>query len=384
MSPYNGLPAAPGLSFASDFGYGAQPAIGYLPFWPLLLAAIYRLFSVVGSGDRFVYYFMLKQPIIFADVLLAFLLFLYVKRRNPTLAPKVMALWLFSPFTIIVSSMWGTFDSMAMLFVVLALVAPEGRARAVWEAIAIVVKSIPLIFILPLSYSREKRVLNFVVALGIPVLFTVAVVSLMGWPWFRQAGAIGAVEPTLQNTLRVSSFPLSLWGTLYFLNSLNVITYSTLHGIVVWGGWFWIPAVVIASVLARRWFGFGTDRSVVQSLLVILLTFLLIRGQVNEQYALYLLALLLVDAALWSPQRMRLFYAVSLVIIAETVTNNFLLIRFISPVYPNALQLEAHLISLTGLLRNVGLYIEGITFCALNIWYLADLIKERRPRGYEL
>ncbi len=380
LSPYAPLPPAPGLSFANDFGNGANPAIGYLPFWPLLLAAIYELFSLVGGGNRFVYYFMLKQPIIFADVLLAFLLFVYVKRRNPDMAPKVLALWLFSPFTIIVSAIWGIFDSMAMLFVMLALLAPGRTARSVWEGIGTFVKSIPVLFIIPLSFSREKGWRNLAIALGIPLLSTVVVVLLAGWP---VVGQRYTVPTTLANTLHVYGFPLSLWGTWVYLNTLSVVSNSTFQSVFSWGGYLWIPACVIASLLARRWFGFGTDRGVIHSMLVVFLTFLLVRGQVNEQYAIYLLALLLIDAALWSPKRMRLFYAVSVVIIAATVTNNLLLIRFLSPVYPGALQLEASMIDATGQLRNVLLYLEGLAFCGLNVWYLAALIKERRPGGYD-
>ena len=124
-----------------------------------------------------------------------------------------------------------------------------------------------------------------------------------------------------------------------------MISNSTFQSVIGWGVYLWIPAVVVASLAARRWFGSDTDRSVVQSLLVITLTFLLVRGQVNEQYSIYLLALLLIDAALWSPKRMRLFYAVSVVVIAAIVTNNILLIRFVTPIYPNALQIEANLIA---------------------------------------
>jgi hypothetical protein len=384
LSPYNSMPFAPGLSFANDFGGpGLNPAIGYLPFWPILVGAIYELFSLGGSGNRFVYYFMLKQPIIFADVFLALLLFLYVKRWNPDRAPRVMALWLFSPFTIILSGIWGIFDSMAMVFVMLALVAPAGKARSIWEGVAIFVKSIPVIFILPLSLSREKKARNFIIALGIPVLLTVLVVYLAGWPWLPPPGAVGAVAKTLTSTLAKRGFPLSLWGTLLYLSTLNVVSPSTLTSIFSWAGYLWIPAVVIASLLARRWFGFGDDRGLVQSLLLVTLTFLLVRGQVNEQYAVYLLALLLVDAALWSPKRMRLFYAVSAVIIAATVTNNFLLIRFLTPVYPGALQLESQLVGAVYPIKNAVQYIEGLAFCGLNLWYLASLIKERR-RGYDL
>jgi len=380
LSPYAPLPFAPGVSFANDFGNGSNAAIGYLPFWPLLLGAIYELYSGVGSGNRFVYYFLVKQPIIFADVLLAFLLFVYVRRQNPDLAPKVLALWLFSPITIIISSIWGTFDSMAMVFVMMALLAPAGRARSAWDGIATFVKSIPVIFILPLSYSRENRWVNFAIALGIPVVSTAAIVFLAGWP---VTGQHYTVLSTLENTLQVYGFPLSLWGTWVFLNTVNAISNSMFQSVLSWGVFLWIPAVVVASLGARRWFGFGTDRSVVQSMLVIILTFLLVRGQVNEQYSIYLLALLLIDATLWNPKRMRLFYVVSAVVIAAIVTNNVFLIRFLSPVYPNALQVEANLIASTGQLRNVLLYAEGLAFSGLNIWYLAALIKERRPRGYE-
>jgi hypothetical protein len=381
FSPYAPLQFAPGVSFANDFGNGNNAAIGYLPFWPLLLGGIYELYLGVGSGDRFVYYFLVKQPIIFADVLLAFLLFAYVRRQNPDLAPKVLVLWLFSPVTIIISSIWGTFDSMAMVCVMMALLAPAGRARSAWDGVATFVKSIPVIFILPLSYSREKRWVNFAVALGIPVLSTAIIVLLAGWPVIDQQYT---VLTTLENTLQVYGFPLSLWGTWVFLSTVNAFSTSTFLGVLSWGVFLWIPAVVVASLAARHWFGFGTDRSVVQSMLVITLTFLLVRGQVNEQYSIYLLGLLLIDATLWNPKRMRLFYVVSAVVIAAIVTNNVLMIRFLSPVYPNALQVEASLIASTGQLRNVLLYVEGLAFSGLNIWYLAALIKERRPRGYEL
>jgi hypothetical protein len=378
-SPYAPLPYVPGLSFSNIFGNGNNAAIGYLPFWPLLLSAIYELFAFVGFGNRFVYYFMVKQPIIIADVLLAYLLFLYLSRRKPELTPRVMALWLFSPLTIIISAIWGTFDSIAMLFVVLALLAPAGKARSLWEAAGTIMKSIPVIFVLPLSYSREKRVANFFLAIGIPVVFTLVVVYLAGWPAYW--GEYN-VATTLANTLRVTGFPLSLWGSWVYLNTLGVVSDSTFQSVLSWGGYVWIPAVVVASLLARRWFGSSSEKSVVQSLLLVTLTFMLVRGQVNEQYSIYLLPLLLIDAVLWSPKRMRLFYAVSVVIIAAIVTNNILLIRFVTPVYPEALRIETNLITTVDAFRNGALYLEGLAFCGLNIWYLADLIKERRSEGW--
>lgn len=374
LSPYAPLPFAPGVSFANDFGNGNNAAIGYLPFWPLLLAALYGIYTVVGMGNPFVYYFLIKQPVIIGDVLLGYLLFSYLKNRKPDQAEKALALWIFSPITILVSAVWGTFDSMAMLAVMLALLAPAGRARSVWEGIGTLVKSIPVIFLLPLSYSRERRWQNFVIALGVPVILTLLIVYLSGWP---MTGQQYTVLTTLANTLHTYGFPLSLWGSWVFLNTMGVVADPLFQSVLSWGGYVWIPAVVVASLVARRWFGFDTERGLIQSLLLITLTFLLIRAQVNEQYSIYLLALLLIDAVVWNPRRMRLFYAVTVVVVAAIVTNNLLLIRFVAPVDPGALQLEAGLIAANDTLRTVLLYLEGLAFSALNLWYLAALIKER-------
>ncbi|MDG6966836.1 MAG: hypothetical protein JRN23_03200 [Nitrososphaerota archaeon] len=389
-SPYAALPFAPGVSFANDFNPPGIPlnhaAIGYLPFWPLLLAGIYKLYTLVGFGDRFVYYFMIKQPIILADVLLGYLLYLYVEQRRPDWSRRVLVLWLFSPYPIIISAIWGTFDSMAMVCVMAALLVPPGRSRSVWEGLATLVKSIPVVLILPLTYAREKRVRNFIIAFGLPSAITLAVPLLAGWPMgvnciLSQCERENVLN-TLYSTLGKSGFPLSLWGTWVYLNVLHVVPDSTFNSVFDWGGYLWIPSVVVASLLSRRWFGFSTEKGVIRSLLVIYLTFLLVRGQVNEQYAIYLVALLLLDAALYSPGRIRLFYVVTAVVLADLVTNNILLLRFLSPVDPGILTVEAHLIAAVNPLRNALLYAEGLAFSVLNLWYLAALIKERSPGGY--
>src|SRR5208282_4511079 len=71
--PYGPIPPVPGLSFASVFSATNAPTIAYLPFWPLVTGLMYLAYSLVGVNDRFVYYFLLKQPIIFGDVSLAYL-----------------------------------------------------------------------------------------------------------------------------------------------------------------------------------------------------------------------------------------------------------------------------------------------------------------------
>jgi hypothetical protein len=72
-TPYDATPVAPGLTFSPVFTGTNHAAIGYLPLWPLLLAAIYLLYTVVGFGTPFAYYFLLKQPMILGDFALGYL-----------------------------------------------------------------------------------------------------------------------------------------------------------------------------------------------------------------------------------------------------------------------------------------------------------------------
>ena len=98
---------------------------------------------------------------------------------------------------------------------------------------------------------------------------------------------------------------------------------------------------------------------VIQSMLLITVTFLVLRGQVNEQYALYLYALVLIDVALWSPQRRRLLFASIAAVLLYHVTNDLLLIRYVAPVYPHVLTIEANLISAINPERNFLLFFSG-------------------------
>ena len=80
--PYAVLPPVPGLSFANVFSALNAATVAYLPFWPLVTGLMYVIYSFVGFGNRFAYYFLLKQPIIFGDLALAYLLYSYASAKN--------------------------------------------------------------------------------------------------------------------------------------------------------------------------------------------------------------------------------------------------------------------------------------------------------------
>jgi hypothetical protein len=372
VSPYSNMGLAPGVSFANDFGYSFGAAIGYLPFWPIVAGGLYKFYVLIGSPSRFVYYFLLKQPVIIADVLVAYLLYRYAERRGSDKASFVLKVWLFSPFNIIVSAIWGMFDSIAVLFVLFALTARPGAYRGVWAGLATFAKSIPIIFAIPLSWGPNK-VRNLALAVGIPTVASLAIVWLMGWPF-------SAFGTTMQSTLPTGRQSLSAWEVIFYLNSIGWIPNSGLNFYYQWGGYVWIVAVAIATVLAYRWFGFDTERGVIQSMLLVTATFLVLRGQVNEQYALYLYALALIDVALWSPQRTRLLFASIAAVLLYHVTNDLLLIRYVAPVYPHVLTIEANLISAINPERNFLLFFWAMVFWLLNVYFFVVLYRERNVR----
>ena len=116
------------------------------------------------------------------------------------------------------------------------------------------------------------------------------------------------LRQTLQSTLGKGAQSLSIWEASTTCITSARFSNSAL-GPFAWAGYIWIAAVAVSTVLAYKWFGFDTERGIVQSLILITLTFLLLRAQVNEQYALYLFALALIDVAMWSPQRKNLLLA---------------------------------------------------------------------------
>ncbi len=372
VSPYSDMPPAPGVSFANDFGYSFGAAIGYLPFWPLVAGGLYKLYVLVGSPTRFLYYFLLKQPVIFSDVGVAYYLFRYVDRRGSDKASFVLKVWLFTPFMIIVSSIWGMFDSIAILFVVFALTARPGAYRGMWAGVATFAKSIPVIYAIPLSRG-PKPLRNLALAIGIPVLLSLAIVYATGW-------SLSVFGSTMQSTLQTGRFSLSAWEVMFYLNTIGWIPNSSLNFFNVWGGYIWVAGVALATLAAWRWFGFDTERGLVQSMILITVTFLVLRGQVNEQYALYLFALALIDVAMWSPQRRNLVFASIVAVLSYHVTNDVLLIRYVAPVYPHILTIEANIISAINPERNFLLFFFASIFWLLNVYYFVQLYKERNVR----
>jgi hypothetical protein len=377
--PYGLLPPVPGLSFANVFSIDNTPTIAYLPFWPLITGLMYLIYSIVRLNNRFVYYFLLKQPAIFGDVGLAYLLYSYVSsRRLGDDGFWVLSFWLFSPFTIIISGIWGMFDSIAISFLMISAASIGQFRRSFWTGLSIFAKSVPIIYAAPTTLMNGKKVKclsALVAAIGLPATLSAATFMIMGWPF-------PIVSSTLASTAGKGGWSMSIWSVFSYFTYLGLLPAvpSAVYGTL---GLLWIPALVIFTWIAMRRFRTETDYGLFQALIVCTLVFLIFKAQVTEQYALYLFALAAVDVAIWNPQRRCLLVATVVVAMIYLVINNYFLVRFLSPVYPGFVDFESAMDSLMGPARYAINFLTGTVFTVLNIRYLADVLNGR-PNGRTL
>lgn len=372
VSPYGILPGAPGLSFANVFSISDTATIGYLPLWPFVTALMYAIYLVVGFGNRFVYYFLLKQPVIFGDIAVAYLLYVLVKREKPERALWAAEVWAFLPLTIIFSGVWGMFDSLAMALVLAAMASQSTTRTSVLSGLATLAKSIPLIYAIPLLFGRPMRWRGILVAVLVPALFTLAVTVLMGWSPFSVIGVVAS-------TVNKGGGSMSVFTLVSYLEYLGLLVPQTVQRFWILE-YLWIPAVLIGTVLSVRKFGLRSNSSIIKVMLVVTLLFLIFKSQVNEQYSVYLLALGILDVSLVQPKRMKLIAATAVVVFAYLLANNLFLVRFTAPIYPLATLLDFTLDLQYAFYRGTAELILGVAFTLLNLAYLASVWRDASSR----
>lgn len=368
-NPYAPLPPVSDLSFAQVGGLHDKAEIAYLPLWPMITGLMYEVYVLIGSSNRFAYYFLLKQPIILGDVSLGYLLYRYVKVRNEKNATWTLLFWIFLPFAIIISAIWGMFDSIAMCFVMLSLVVADHFKSAFWTAMSIFTKSIPIIYALPLGFRKPPGWRWFTVSLVTPAALTMIVISVMGWP-------LSIVTNTLASTASKGGESMSAWDAFFYLANLGVLpSFSPIIYTIL--GLIWIPIILLLVLIASRKFQFWSDHGLVQSLLILTLGFLLFKARITEQYAIYLLAFAVLDVAIWNPERKRLLFATVAVALAYLITNNYFMTRFVSPVYPEWTEVESYLNGLIGGVRLAANLALGIAFTCLNAAYIIKILRAK-------
>ncbi len=317
-------PPVPGVSF----GYLGQEisSAAYLPFWPALVGEIYRLWLAAGGGNRFVLYFLLKQPGIAADVTTAYLLFRLTERwtGSPSAAKGILAFWSFFPYAVVISAIWGQFDSLVVVVLLALFYARTPIERNVVHGVGIFVKWLTAIF-LPLEIFRERGVrrLSFAVALALPLALSVAVFVAEGWT-FAGIGPVALSQSHGEGQGMNYAFLLSLGAVSHVLFRVPYF-----YAVAVY---LWVPGVIVAGWVAAKWVRPGDPRTELRAILLVLCVFLLLRWGLYEQYLLYLFSLMVLDVTAFHPGRRSVFLFTYVLGSVDLVVNNDLGLRFLSPI----------------------------------------------------
>jgi hypothetical protein len=331
VSPYSYMNAVPGLSFS--YLNLPLPSVGYLPLWSFILAAIYDFFVLLPGYNRFVFYFLIKQPPILGDVMLGRLMSQAALRWGGTAetARRILAFWMFFPYPILISAIWGQFDSLVAALWLASILSARSVRRSALDGVAIFLKFFPVIFV-PYYFFRERGLVRWrqLLVLAIPGGFTLAAIVLGGW-------GLANLQGTVVSQGRGVPVGLTIWAVLFSPVAISIFPGITqAFGVIAW---LWVPAVILAGFYAMRHFPQVGAEALAEALLLITAVFLLMHTNVFEQYLIYLMPLLLLDVELWHPERRLLFRMTWAIGFVFLLLNNDLLIRFVVPVFPAALDI---------------------------------------------
>ena len=336
VNPYTLLDPMPGLSFS---GYSTMPSIGYPPLWAFICASMYKLYASMGYPSRFIYYFLLKQPAIFGDALTAYSLHKFISRfGGGERALYAIKFWAFCPFTILISSIWGMFDGFAVGLVLSSLLLLSSSGRWKWSSfllgLSVFLKLLPAIYIPILALFKDlRRRSSFAsLSISIPLLLSILPFAIYGWDL---SGFFNCVSS------QATKYP----GLMTFWSLLEYIQYSTLGATSAFKlslsllSLIWAPTLSVFYLTALRSPRFNL-KELIQALLITTCLLLLTRLVIPEQFAIYPMALALIDACLWHPRRLNALHAIWILASIYAVINNTLLIRFLSPVSIEAFNLD--------------------------------------------
>jgi hypothetical protein len=375
LDPYQITPPIPGLSFP-----GAQYMswIGYPPTWGFFQAGLYKIYSFSGINDRFLYYYLIKQPMIIADLAVAYLLYKVISElKDRRSGIRAFAFWMLCPFTIMISSVWGIFDQIILVFVLGSiLLVEETQKSALMQALGFIFKVIPLIYlpILGLVQPSKARIVNyFAIALGASIFF-VLVPYLFFAHW--SPGQLASVGVDVSHKIASSS---NYWIAFAFYSNHNSVppwVFQILNPL----SYAWAPILLVGSIfcvlcIRNR---ANVKKNLSLSLLFVTLIFFLTKSVVNEQYVIYFLGLGIFDYYIvGSKRRRKLFHAIWISSFVFLTANNTYFTRFLEPLSPYWLQLNMKFENgILGDYRSDILLVSGVVFSGFCLAYLLSLYRE--------
>lgn len=321
--------------------YGTT-AYSYPPIWAGLLAIVGILYQPLAASwgahpipwmevDRimgvptglgspllvdWLFLLLMKTPLIVADLLVAILLARIVGRRfgQPAKSALAFSAFFLNPFAIWISSVWGMFDILptyCVLLGTLLFVDRQGFESGVAFGIGIGLKYFPAALVVALllglrKIQDDRSIRNFVLGL-------VGVVALFSFP-FLVTEPSQYVRAALSPTAGQSTGQLSLWVVAHYLG---------VQDLPLWASALNIGAIVVGIVLVSWSLGSISKRDdptlwIDLNALAILLFYLLFR-LMNDQYGIWIIPFLTLDAVLRRGPRRELIVFSALLLAAGLV-----------------------------------------------------------------
>lgn len=316
-NPYRTLPYIPGVSFSP---YPIVGSISYPPFSAFIFAVTYRFYLLLGEPSRFLYYFLLKQPMVLADVGIAVMLArIALLTGSDALARRAPLVWIYLPFGIVISTLWGQLDPIALFLSLVSIyyfLTSRWLFSALMLGLGIYLKTGPLVF-LPVLLFQDKmvgRLRYSLLALSIPALGTLVPATVLNW------GYLGAYRNISYQAMIPSQGAMSIFAAVSLPPSLPG-PIASIRG-----------SVWIATLLASYIYIYRKRLPLFQGLLIAALVFGISRPFLPEQWSLYPLAFLLLQ----EKDEIGHFIGLSVTALSFVAANNTLLVRFFSPLSTQA------------------------------------------------
>ncbi len=273
----------------------------YPPTWLYWLMIVSFMANVINS--LMVQVFLIKLPIILADIIVGYLIYRVgvLAGLGEDRSLKASLIWIFNPITFFMSSVWGMFDSISVLFMLLGiyqLIQGKYVNSGILFGIGASVKIFPALIIPPaiiyLYSIRRISVRKAVLNLVIPSL---AAFITLSTPFLSTP--IEYFTRILQHTKSVGSF--TYWVLLS--NLVNLSSFWFIYMIV------FLIGVVIAY---RRFREPGWNRFMNMSAATMAI-FLAVSPKVNIQYLLTFFPLLTLSRNFWKSRQLLLNYVIIVV-----------------------------------------------------------------------
>ena len=270
------------LSNPVDYPWGFY---AYPPTWLYWLMVSEIIGRIVGSLNLQV--LVIKAPIIASDILIGALLYDLAKRLGFSERRAFIAscIWLFNPITYFMSAIWGMFDSIAALFMLLSLKSIlEGRyiRGGAMIGVGTAVKILPALIILPtmIYFIKVKRVRlsEIILKLCLPAL---AIFLIISTPF---------LTTPIEYFSRLFYHTKSVGGFTYWMVISAFINLSNF--------WF-IPLLAFAFVMILLYRKIGGRGDYIWACALTFIAFLATSPKVNIQYTIMLLPILLLSRTLW-------------------------------------------------------------------------------------